>query len=307
MGDTTDGSSTAARSAQPEPQAAEDNHVSILDWALRRRGRGRPTTDGSEKPATEFDKASDASARRMLVNLQNMRGMRVENVAIPRADIVAVPDDIPLSELLDVFRESGYSRLPVYEETLDNPVGLIHLKDLALDYGFLSKERKFDMQAVIRPLLFAPPSMPIGALLQKMQNERTHMALVIDEYGGADGLVTMEDMVEQIVGEIEDEHDVEEGQDWHQENDSEYRVAARADLSEFEKAVGVDLLPDDIAEDVDTLGGLAFMLSGRIPARGEVIRHPAGHEIEVLDADPRRIMRMRVRLKRSGKPRRAAE
>lgn len=301
MGETTEGSPGAAPGAQPN---TEDS-ISFLDWALRRRGR--KAAEPEARPVTQLDRESAAGAKRMLVNLQNMRGMRVENVAIPRADIVCVADDISLDDLVDVFRESGYSRIPVYSETLDNPLGLIHLKDLALDYGFHNSDKAFSLATLIRPLLFAPPSMPIGALLQRMQSERTHMALVIDEYGGADGLITMEDMVEQIVGEIEDEHDIAEGQDWKLENEGVFSAIARTDLQEFEKAAGVDLLPDDLDEDVDTLGGLVFMLAGRVPVRGEVVRHPAGHEFEVLDADARRILRMRVRLRKSGAPRRAAE
>ncbi len=304
MGDTTDGSQPAAQSAPDESTSQDQGSISFLDWALRRRGR-KPVTE--PRPATDMDRASAAGARQMLVNLRNMRGMRVENVAIPRADIVAVPNDISLVDLMDVFRESGYSRIPVFSETLDNPLGLIHLKDVALEYGFDRSDRPFEMEPLMRPLLFAPPSMPIGALLQKMQGERRHMALVIDEYGGADGLITMEDLVEQIVGEIADEHDADEDQEWTLESDGVYRATARADLQEFEAVAGVDLLPDDLDEDVDTLGGLIFILAGRVPVRGEVVRHPAGHEFEVLDADARRITRMRVRLSKPGKPRRAAE
>ncbi len=303
MGDTTDGSQSAAQGAPSEVTPQDETHVSFLDWALRRRGRA-PAVE--PRPATDLDRASAAGARQMLVNVRKMGGLRVENVAIPRADIVAVPDDISLSDLMDVFRESGYSRIPVYSDTLDNPLGLVHLKDVALEYGF-GKKRSFDLEPLMRPLLFAPPSMPVGALLQKMQGERRHMALVIDEYGGADGLITMEDLVEQIVGEIVDEHDADEDQEWSVESEGVYRASARADLREFEAEAGLDLLPDDLDEDVDTLGGLVFMLSGRVPVRGEVVRHPSGHEFEVLDADARRVTRMRVRLSKTGKPRRAAE
>ena len=304
MGDTTDGSQEAAQRAQAEVTPQEDTHISFLDWALRRRGRA---ATNEPRPATDLDRASAAGARQMLVNLRKMGGLRVENVAIPRADIVAVADDISLSDLMDVFRESGYSRIPVFSDTLDNPLGLVHLKDVALEYGFNGDERDFVLEPLMRPLLYAPPSMPIGALLQKMQGERRHMALVIDEYGGADGLITMEDLVEQIVGEIADEHDATEDLEWISEADGVYRASARADLREFEAVAGVDLLPDDLDEDVDTLGGLVFMLAGRVPVRGEVVRHPAGHEFEVLDADARRLTRMRVRLSKSGKARRAAE
>ena len=305
MGDTTDGSHLAARSAQETGYTQPEKHISFLDWALRRKGR---TSSAEPRPATDLDRASAAGARQMLVNLNNMRGLRVENVAMPRADIVAVPDDISLADLMDVFRDSGYSRLPVYEETLDNPRGIVHLKDVALEYGFDGNESEFELGHLMRPLLYAPPSMPIGALLQKMQSERLHMALVIDEYGGADGLITMEDLVEQIVGEIADEHDTEDDdQEWLVESDGIFRARARADLQAFEAAAGVDLLPDDLDEDVDTLGGLVFMLAGRVPSRGEVVRHPAGHEFEVLDADARRLTRMRVRLSKAVKARRAAE
>lgn len=294
MGDTTDGSSGAAQSAREEPLRPSETTVTFLDWALRRKAR-RPA-DQTPKPATDLDRASAAGARRMLVNLRNMRDLRVEDVAIPRADIVAVPADISMPDLVEVFRESGCSRIPVYDETLDNPLGLVHLKDLALEHGFNGKSPDFDVRPLLRPLLFAPPSMPIGALLPKMQSERMHMALVIDEYGGADGLLTMEDLVEQIVGEIADEHDVDDDQEWSEEEKGIFRAAARANLQEFEDAAGVDLLPDDLDEDVDTLGGLVVMLAGRVPLRGEVVRHPHGHEFEVLDADARRVKRVRIRL-----------
>ncbi len=305
MGDTSDGSSTAAQSAPLEPLRPAETTVTFLDWALRRKSR-KPQ-DTTPKPATDFDRASAAGARRMLVNLRNMRDLRVEDVAIPRADIVAVPMDISLHDLVEVFRDSGYSRIPVYDETLDAPEGLVHLKDLALEFGFNGEHADFDIKTLIRPLLYAPPSMPIGALLPKMQSERMHMALVIDEYGGADGLLTMEDLVEQIVGEIADEHDIDEDHEWTEEAKGVYRAAARANLQDFEAAAGVDLLPDDLDEDVDTLGGLVFMLAGRVPLRGEVVRHPNNHEIEVLDADARRVKRMRISLNTSSSGKSAAE
>lgn len=244
----------------------------------------------------------------MLVNLRNMRDLRVEDVAVPRADITCVPADSNLQDLIGTFRESGFSRIPVYDETLDNPMGLVHLKDVALTHGFCAKDNdEFAIQPLLRPLIFAPPSMPITALLQRMQSERMHMALVIDEYGGVDGLLTMEDLVEQIVGEIVDEHDTEDASEWLEEAPGCYRADARAPLTEFEAAAGVDLLPDDLDEEVETLGGLVFMLAGHVPARGEVVLHPAGHEVEVLEADPRRIKRLRVRLKGVDPMTRAAE
>ncbi|MEQ8367124.1 MAG: hemolysin family protein [Roseicyclus sp.] len=230
--------------------------------------------------------------------MSNLRRMRVEDVAIPRAEIESVSCDQDLEGLVALFRESGLTRLPVYESTLDSPVGLVHLKDVALRFGFNGGTSEFSLRTMLRPLLYVPPSMPIGVLLQKMQTERTHMALVIDEYGGVDGLVTIEDLIEQVIGEIEDEHDVEEAQPWSRESTGAYIALARAPLDEFESELGITLSDVDDEEEVDTLGGLVFLLSGRVPARGEVVQHPSGVEFEVIDADPRRIKRLRVRMPR---------
>ncbi|MBO6882446.1 MAG: HlyC/CorC family transporter [Marivita sp.] len=231
--------------------------------------------------------------------MMNLRRMRVDDVSVPRADIVSVPDTITKAELVNVFRESGLTRLPVYTGTLDTPIGMAHLKDLALKHGFNGKSADFDLKQMLRPLLFVPPSMPIGVLLAKMQTERRHMALVIDEYGGVDGLVTIEDLIEQVIGEIEDEHDLDEGTNFSREKPGVYLAFARTPLEEFEAEIGLNLTDhDDIdGEEIDTLGGLVFMLAGHVPARGEVVPHPEGPEFEVIDADPRRIKRMRVRLK----------
>ncbi len=230
------------------------------------------------------------------LGMANLRRMRLDDVAIPSAEIVAVPLDIRKDDLVEVFRDSGLTRLPVYNGTLDTPVGLVHLKDFALKHGFNGKGTKFSLESMVRPLLFAPPSMPIGILLQKMQTERMHMALVIDEYGGVDGLVTIEDLIEQVVGEIEDEHDTAEGQYWTLEKPGVYLVQAKAPLEELEAEIGMKLTHGDEDEEVDTLGGLVFVLLGRVPARGEVIQHPDGLEIEVVEADPRRLKRLRLRL-----------
>ncbi len=226
----------------------------------------------------------------------NLRRMRVEDVAIPRAEIVAVPATIAKDALVKVFRDSGLSRLPVYEDTLDTPIGMVHLKDFALKYGFNGQSGRFDLRKMLRQLLYAPPSMPIGILLQKMQQSRIHMALVIDEYGGVDGLVTIEDLIEQVIGEIEDEHDIEEGALWVKEGPGCYLAQARAPLDEFEAEIGRPLRDANTDEEIDTLGGLVFVLSGHVPARGEVIAAPNGVEFEVVDADPRHIKRLRVRL-----------
>ena len=233
--------------------------------------------------------------RALVQNIITMRDQRVEDVMIPRADISAVDAAANLDELTDAFRYGAHSRLPVYRETLDDVIGFVHVKDVALARGFgAAPADPFRLEDHVREMLVAPPSMPTKRLLQRMQASRIHMALVIDEYGGVDGLVTIEDLVEQIVGEIEDEHDQEESVGWRKERDGVYVSNARVELSEFEEEAGVDLLPDDLDEDVDTLGGLVFMLSNRIPERGEVLTHPDGHEFEIIDADPRRINRLRV-------------
>ncbi|WP_375175946.1 hemolysin family protein [Pseudooceanicola sp.] len=301
MGDKTDGSSNAAQGALPEGKTTSKDAESAPRrgfWARLFGGGPTPQVSTPQPPRAE------GTPQRQTHGMINLRRMRVEDVAIPKAEIVAVPVTITREDLVKVFRDSGMTRLPVFQDTLDTPVGLVHLKDFALRHGFNGKQTRFSMKAMLRPLLFVPPSMPIGVLLQKMQTERRHMALVIDEYGGVDGLVTIEDLIEQVIGQIEDEHDVEEGKLWTREADDSYLALAKTPLAEFGNETGVDLTADDSVdeEEIDTLGGLVFMLSGRVPARGEVVPHPAGHEFEVVDADPRRIKRLRVRLRPEGAP-----
>ena len=226
----------------------------------------------------------------------NLRQLRVEDVMVTKANIKSVPITITKEDLVNVFRESGLTRLPVYNGTLDTPSGFAHLKDIALKHGFNGSGGRLILKTMLRPLLFVPPSMPIGVLLAKMQADRIHMALVVDEYGGTDGLVTIEDLIEQVIGEIEDEHDPDEGAFWVIEKPGCYLAQAKTPLEEFQQEIGRDL--SDVAEvdpeEVDTLGGLVFMLLGRVPARGEVINHPAGVEFEIVDADPRRVKRLRA-------------
>ncbi|MFN3524744.1 MAG: transporter associated domain-containing protein [Paracoccus sp. (in: a-proteobacteria)] len=225
----------------------------------------------------------------------NLRRMRVDDVAVPKAEIIAAPLNITLDDLVTMFREHGFTRIPVFRGTLDSPLGLIHLKDLTMKHGF-GEGGKFTLRPMLRPMLYVPPSMPIGVLLQQMQQKRIHMALVIDEYGGVDGLVTIEDLIEQVIGEIEDEHDEDEGGLWVNEKPGQWLIQARADLSGVEAETGLRLASQDEGEEVDTLGGLIFMLTGRVPLRGEVIAHPSGAEFEVVEADPRRIKRVRLRM-----------
>lgn len=280
-------------SRSPETESHEEEDEGRQPGFLARLiGFGRDEDDNENLGGA----GATSVERALFANILTMRGQRVEEVMIPRADIVAIEASATLDELTAAFRDGAHSRLPVYRETLDDTIGFVHVKDVALALGFAAPEKPFVLKDLVRETLVAPPSMPTKRLLQRMQTSRIHMAMVIDEYGGVDGLVTIEDLVEQIVGEIEDEHDAEEASLWRRERPGVWVCNARAELSDFESEAGVDLLPDDLDEDVDTLGGLVFMLANRIPARGEVIAHPDGHEFEVMDADPRRIKRLRVAL-----------
>lgn len=281
------------------------------DWSDGVGGEGRdlPASKGflgrlfgafgsGEEPATaaEINPQQPASPSGMVPGMVNLRRLRVDDVAVPKAEIIAAPIDVKLPDLVEMFREHGFSRIPVFRGTLDSPLGLIHLKDLALRHGFGSAPAgKFMLRPILRPLLYVPPSMPIGVLLQQMQQKRSHMALVIDEYGGVDGLVTIEDLIEQVVGEIEDEHDEIEGGLLQAEKPGQWVIQARAALSDVESETGMHLT-DEEEEEIDTIGGLIFMLAGRVPVRGEVIAHESGAEFEVLEADPRQIKRVRLRL-----------
>jgi magnesium and cobalt transporter len=230
--------------------------------------------------------------------LPNLRRMRAEDVAVPKSDIVAVPVTIPLPDLVEEFRESGRTRIPVYEGTLDQPIGMVNLKDVALRHGFSNGDVPFDLRSLLRPLLYVPPSMPLAVLLQKMQAERIHMALIIDEYGGTDGLCTIEDLLETVVGEIDDEHDVDEPQMIHREGEGTWVLDGATPIEEFEREIGLDLTAHEEidAEEVDTMGGLVFLLAGHVAKAGEVVAHPDGPLFEVLDTDGRRVRRLRVRL-----------
>ncbi|WP_347311496.1 hemolysin family protein [Defluviimonas sp. SAOS-178_SWC] len=290
MGDSLDGSTVAQDAPDPSDSTGQRGFFGRIIDAFT-----PSETDAGETVEAQEDNAR-VSSTQPLPGIGNLRRMRVEDVAIPKAEIVAVPVTASLDDVVANFRESGFSRLPVFKGTLDSPLGLIHLKDLALEQAFTDPKPRFNLRKMLRPLLYAPPSMPIGVLLQKMQSERIHMALVIDEYGGVDGLVTIEDLIETVIGEIEDEHDTSEDGLWNEEKPGQYIVQARAPLADFEAQIGLKLAGEEEDEEIDTLGGLVFMLVGRVPARGEVIPHESGAEFEVMDADPRRIKRLRVRL-----------
>ena len=287
MGSSNDGS-TAAQSAlevSTDEPASDQGPKGFFGRLLSAFGSSPEPAPAETPPGTSTEAHG----------LYALRKMRVDDVAVPQADIVAVPLDIGKDELVSVFRKHGFSRLPVYKGTLDQPQGLVLLKDLALQHGFGATGR-FSLKRLLRPILYAPPSMATGVLLQKMQKERVHMALIIDEYGGVDGLVTIEDLIETVIGEIEDEHDEDESALWKEEAPGVILAQSAAPLEEIEAALGLALRSGDEDEEIDTLGGLVFQRSGHVPAKGEVITHENGVTFEILDADPRRIKRLRVRL-----------
>ncbi|MDF1767609.1 hemolysin family protein [Maricaulis sp.] len=263
-------------------------------WFSRLFSAGhRPRGTGAAAPTGVAPNSIEADA---------LDKLRVADVMVPRADIIGVDVATPLGELAKIFAHAAHSRLPIYRDTLDDPVGVVHIKDVVshLAPGTSGKRPAgWSQQQVLpsigRPLLFAPPSMKALDLLRRMQGRRMHLALVVDEYGGTDGLVTLEDLIEPIVGDIEDEHDDEETPAIRARGPGVWDVEARAEIDAFEAVVGEEIAAEDEDEDVDSLGGLVFTLIGRVPERGEVIRHPTGYEFEVIDADTRRIKRMRVR------------
>ena len=270
--------------------------------------------DASQPDEVDFS----AIERTMLRNILSLHERRIADVMVHRADIVAVKRDIPLGELMSLFESAAHSRLVVYNETLDDPEGMVHIRDLLAfmtararvgETGKTRRKKPFpaglDLRAVdlalplaeasiIRKLLYVPPSMRAIDLLAQMQASRIHLALVVDEYGGTDGLVTIEDIVEQIVGEIDDEHDSDEAPSIVRQSDNSFIADARASLDDARSVIGEDFVSGEAGEEVETLGGYLVSHVGRLPVRGEVISGPGNFEVEVLDADPRRVKRLRI-------------
>ncbi len=240
----------------------------------------------------ERESPIDDRERALLEKVLTIGELTVNDVMVPRADIIAVERHMPLDEIVGLMSAEVHSRLPVYRNTLDDAIGMVHIKDvLAATNG----EKNKKLSDIIRSVLFVAPSIRVLDLLLQMRVARTHMALVVDEYGGIDGLATIEDLVEQIVGKIEDEHDVDEGPKLMALDDKSVLADARVTLEEFEARVGEFLTFEDREDDVDTLGGLVFSIAGRVPVRGEIIRHDSsGIEFEVREADPRRIRRIKI-------------
>jgi CBS domain containing-hemolysin-like protein len=269
----------------------------------------------------------------MLKNILGLRETRIAGIMIPRADIVAVQQDIVLGELVKVFEGAAHSRLVVYKDTLDDPTGMVHIRDLvafmaahaaqdpapavaeqperpqsaALNFANIDLATPLAAAKIVREILYAPPSMPALDLLAKMQATRIHLALVIDEYGGSDGLVSIEDLVELIVGDIADEHDEDEGPDVTRQNDGSFLANGRASLDEVRAAIGEQFDVGEVADEVDTLGGYLVTKAGHVPVRGELVPGPEPFEAEVLDADPRRVKRVRIYRRKDRRPAAARE
>jgi CBS domain containing-hemolysin-like protein len=288
----------------------------------------RDALEGALK--TDASTSFTDAERKMLERLLRFGTSRVAALMVPRADITALDENEPISELFRTFDEAGVSRIPLFRETLDDPRGMIHIKDLfrwmmaeatgrplrntkiegesekppftKLDFQSLDLSRPITTVKIRRQILYVPPSMPAIDLLIRMQSTRIHMALVVDEYGGTDGLVTIEDLIEQVVGNIEDEHDEDEEINIVSDPKLGIIAIARTPIEELEKHIDVKLVPEDEETEVDTIGGLVFSMLGRVPARGELIHHPSGVEFEVLDADPRRVKKLKIHLPRAHSP-----
>jgi CBS domain containing-hemolysin-like protein len=291
---------------------------SVLMHALGLKGNGSARAEIEDAIAADeaAGETLTADERTMLRAILTLGDMSVDDVMIPRADIEALEIESTLAEVIAIFRETGHSRMPVYRETLDEPLGMVHIRDLMswvadralrptpdgarvhpprFDFASVDLSLSLEEAKLVRPVLFVPPSMPARALLKRMQSSRTQMALVIDEYGGTDGLISLEDLVEIIVGEIEDEHDLDEEPTVLKVDEGVYIADARAELNRAAEVIGPDFKVGGRAEDIETVGGLVFAVTGRIPPKGEVVQAVEGFDFEVLDADPRRIKRVKIR------------
>jgi len=290
-----------AQSSRPRGTGAEFQDQSIfqkfLGW-LGRRGRPR-NGDGSIRETLEElieerpdgEETINADERLLIGNVLNLRDVNAADVMVARAEIVAIEADASLDELIALITREAHSRVPVYHETLDNVLGMVHIKDVLARVG---TTETLTLSDIARKVLFISPTIRVLDLLLQMRLARVHMALVVDEYGGVDGLVTIEDLVEEIVGDIQDEHDADEVV-MIARPDGTVIADARTELDEFELRVGPVLTDDERADDIETLGGLIFMMLDRVPGRGEIVKHSSGIEFEIIDADPRRIKRVRLR------------
>jgi CBS domain containing-hemolysin-like protein len=263
--------------------------LSLFRGATNGRREGLAPLSEDDDSMPESDRSHE---RELIENILEIRDQPVSELMVPRADIVAVEASTERDELLQVLVKRSHSRLPVYRETLDDVIGIVHIKDVL---ALIADEREISLEAIVRPVSIVAPSMRVLDLLLDMRKTHQHMALVIDEFGGIDGLITIEDLVEGIVGEITDEHDRAVSASMVEKSDGSLLADARVPIEDFEARVG-QVLEQDERDEVDTLGGLVFSLAGRVPSRGELLTHPSsGLEFEIIDADPRRIKRIRVR------------
>jgi CBS domain containing-hemolysin-like protein len=279
--------------ASPRPHRLLDRLKSL--FRARNGESVRETIEALIEDREQPEAPIDADERMLLKNILRMRDTTVHDVMVPRAHIVAVEIGTSFEALVRMMTEEAHSRLPVYRETLDDVLGMVHIKDVfAAEHAAADKGAPVKLEKLLRKLLFVPPSMGTLDLLLQMRMTRTHLALVVDEYGGTDGLVTIEDLVEQIVGEIEDEHDDDAAPAFERRPDGTILADAGTPIEELERAVG-PILTDEEQDEVDTLAGLVTTLAGRVPGAGEVIHHPSGVEFEVLAGDARRVARLRLR------------
>ena len=287
---------------------SEAGHKPSLFWKLQgmlRRKEAESIRDQVEelierhevpseaRPGDGQTTSLDAEERALLGNVLRLRGITAYDVMVPRADIMAIPESHSLTETIALIQTEGHSRYPVYRDGLDDIIGMVHIKDVFAAIG--KEEKAFALADVLRRPLFVVPSIPVLDLLLQMRQARVHMALVVDEYGGIDGLITIEDLVETIVGDISDEHDEVQAQQITERPDGALDLDARTPIAAFEEKLGNVLTDEERAADIDTVGGLVFTLAGRVPAKGELVSHPSGLEFRILEADPRRIRRLRVR------------
>ena len=279
--------------SDPDPSEPSSSGRLRSIFGLRRV----PKKEIADQPVTNGGGPDPAAnPHEMRLRLAEFQELRVEDVMIARAEIKAVEVGMEFPELLKYFAEVTHSRLPVFRESLDDPIGFVHIKDVVSELSKDAPHAKRPLERLHREVLYVPPSMQLTDLLVKMQTTRIHLALVVDEYGGTDGLVTLEDLVEEIVGDIEDEHDDEEAM-FVRRSPRIWEADARTEIDDFNEETGIDLALADDDTDVDTLGGVAFALAGKVPVRGEVLKHPTGVEIEIIEADARRIRRLRLRTK----------
>ena len=269
---------------------------SVSSWLVRAFARNGDATwqESLEELIEEEDDISEQitpEERDLLMNLLRFGSLNAEDAMVPRPDIVAVEESATLEDIVEMIRQGGHSRMPVYRDTLDEIVGMVHIRDVMSYWG---GTKEFKLPQIIRPLLFVPQSMPVVDLLAKMRISRLHMAVIVDEYGGTDGLVTIEDLVEEIVGEIEDEHDVVSTPTLSISPNGAVEADARTEIEALESHFGVQLRDNEFDEDIDTVGGLVSRLAGRVPLRLDRLSHPSGLTFEIVDADPRRVKRVRV-------------